>query len=313
MNDLYGIEPGAYRTPKEWSMQLASFGPHTGRYILCLPGYSVWHDAVLSHLSDMGDLERERIKAVLLKAVKASGFIDRPSDHWRGSEGWLLNALAHWRSADARHKAIFVHEIQYEEVAKKMPDDLRFLASADDYLQISPADREIETEPVNYWDAARLLCSISAHIHFIDPYLDPSRKEDVRIVFVNFVEKISALKKVTEVHFWVRDDSQGDFERRAANKKIEEIMRRAAEGKKKGLKLFFNWVSDRQSAGKMHARYLLTEKGGIKFDQGFQRIRPKGGKNVISPVGADLHRNLQDKYFGKNYEFDVVDTIKVVF
>lgn len=57
----------------------------------------------------------------------------------------------------------------------------------------------------------------------------------------------------------------------------------------------------------------MTEKGGIKFDQGFQRIRPKGGKNVISPVGADLHRNLQDKYFGKNYEFDVVDTVKVVF
>ena len=64
MNDLYGIEPGAYSTPKEWGAQLASFGPHTGRYVLVLPGYKVWSEAVLSH-SGGGDLERERIRTIL--------------------------------------------------------------------------------------------------------------------------------------------------------------------------------------------------------------------------------------------------------
>lgn len=314
MNDFYGIEPGAYSTPKEWGAQLASFGPHTGRYVLVLPGYKVWSEAVLSH-SGGGDLERERIRTILRRAFGHSPFLERPLDRWPITESWLENAIRYWRAADSKHKFIYVHEECFSNFTENRPDDCKILSSADIFLPSSPADEEIDTQPEDYWKVSQWLCQISAEIHFIDPYFNPVAGVDVCKVFFHYVEKIARLKKPIDVHFWVRcrerERDAGDGLQKTS-REVEMLIREAAKGGRSGLRFHFHWVRDDTSRDKLHARYLLTDKGGIQFDQGFQVLRPSGKRNMVSPVGLDLHRELFERFTGGKNTFDVEKTIKVV-
>lgn len=311
MNELYGIEPSAYSTPKEWGAQLASFGPHTGRYVLVLPDYKAWSEAVTSR-ADLGDLDRERIRSVLRKALDHSSFRGLSMDRWQLTERWLDNAIVYWRLANSKHKSIFVHEDCYSDFTKARPDDCRLLASADDFLPFSPADEEIDTQPENYWKVSQWLCQISAEIHLIDPYFNPVAGADVRKVFVHYVEQIARLKKPIKVHFWARSRNRGvRLDLQKTSQELERLIKDAAREGRGGLRFHFHWVSDEASRDKLHARYLLTEKGGIQFDQGFQILRPSGKKNMVSPVGADLHRELFDRFTNGKNSFDIEKTIKI--
>ncbi len=312
MNDLYGIEPGAYLTPKEWGAQLASFGPHTGRYVLVLPDYKIWSEAVLSR-SSVGDLERERIRTILRRALIHSPFRERSFDRWSITERWLENAIRYWRTANSKHKFIYVHEECFGNFSENRPDDCKILFSADNFLPSSPADEEIETQPEDYWKVSQWLCRLSAEIHLIDPYFNPVAGADVRKVFVHYVEQIARLKKPIDVHFWVRcreRDAGSGLQK--ASQEVERLIKEAARGGRSGLRFHYHWVSDDTSRDKLHARYLLTEKGGIQFDQGFQVLRPSGKRNMVSPVGLDLHRELFDRFTSGKNAFDVEKTVKVV-
>lgn len=313
MNELYGIEPGAYSTPKEWGAQLASFGPHSGRYVLALPSYPEWKKAVLSRFGDLGDLDQKRIQAILQKASDQSSFLGRPMDRWPVTERWLENAITYWRIASSKHKSIYVHETCFAEVAASRPDDCKLLASADDFSPLSPSDEEIDTQPKDYWGVSQWLCQISAEIHLIDPYFNPVTGADIRNVFVHYVEKISQLKKPIDVHFWVRNRSRAvAAELQTASQEVESLIRNAARDGRSGMRFHFHWVSDESSADRLHARYLLTEKGGIQFDQGFQVLRPAGKKNAVSPVGVDLHRSLFERFTNRKNTFIIERTVKVV-
>ena len=172
MNELYGIEPGAYSTPKEWGAHLASFGPHTGRYVLVLPDYKTWSEAVIAR-DDLGDLDRERIRSILRRALPHSPFRVISLDRWQFTERWLENAISYWRAAKSKHRSIFVHEDCYGEFSRNRPDDCRLLTAADEFSPWSAADEEIATQPEDYWAVSQWLCHISAEIHLIDPYFNP--------------------------------------------------------------------------------------------------------------------------------------------
>ena len=313
MNELYGIEPSAYSTPKEWGAQLASFGPHSGRYLLVLPSYQAWSEAVLAQFAGSGELDQKRIRLILKKASEQSSFRARPPmDRWPVTENWLENAIGYWRAANPKHKLIYVHEACFGEFSKIRLNDCKFLASADDFLPTSPSDEEIDTQPEDYWKASQWLCQLSAEIHLIDPYFNPLAGTDIRKVFVHFVEQISRLKKAIAVHFWVRAKGRG-FESglQKASQEVEKLIRDVVPGGRSGLCFHFHWVSDESSPDRLHARFLLTEKGGIQFDQGFQTLRPTGKKNTVSPLGLDLHRVLFERFTKQTNTFNIERTIKV--
>jgi hypothetical protein len=57
----------------------------------------------------------------------------------------------------------------------------------------------------------------------------------------------------------------------------------------------YNFVDDATTRSKMHARYMLSIKGGIRYDQGFQRLT-RGRRNDVSPIGTQLHVELIKTY-----------------
>lgn len=307
MNDIHGIAPNAPKTLNELRMLLSGFGPFTSRYVLTLPGYKNWHQYLLNHFAHLGEIDQKRLKSILSNARDRQAFIDRTVDFWPITHSWPINALRIWQP---HYKPIHVSDEDYLSISKNHPEYIKHIHSPEDIHITSPSDEEIETEPENYWDASKWLCQISAEIHFIDPYLNPQKNKDVSDIFEYYIKQILKLKKPTYIHFWSRIDT-GTTNNEIINieNQISKII--SNSDTQRNIFFIFHFVDDVKSKDKLHARYLLTEKGGIKFDQGFQRLRPKGRKNIISPIGESLHQILFEKFSKSTNDFPTAKTIQI--
>lgn len=307
MNEIHGVAPNATNTLNELRTLLSGFGPFTSRYILTLPGYKNWHQYLLAHYAHLGEMDQKRLRSILSNAKDRQAFIDRNVDRWPATHTWPINALRIWES---HYKSIHVSEEDYLSILTEYPDKAKSLATLDNSEPISPADEEINTEPQDYWNTSKWLCQISAEIHIIDPYINPSNSRDTADVFEFYVEQLSKLQKPTYIHFWTRAWKEITHrDTLEIETTIKKIIDRCKPQKNISFKYYL--VDDAISPDKLHARYLITEKGGIKFDQGFQRIRPKGRKNIASPIGENLHKTLFEKFSKMKNEFQISKTIDV--
>lgn len=57
----------------------------------------------------------------------------------------------------------------------------------------------------------------------------------------------------------------------------------------------------------MPPRYLVSVKGGIRFDQGFQRLS-RGRRNDVSPLGSTLHDEVLKTYQEGVHDMEIVRT-----
>lgn len=309
MNDIHGIAPNALQTLNELKYLISSFGPFSSRYILTVPSYKTWHKLLLENFSHLGEIDQKRLTSILIQTNNKHAFIDQILDYWPSTKTWSINALEHWQHRP-RYKPIYVSNEDFEKIAIEFPEYIKNLHQPDDILALSAADEEIETEPENYWNSIKWLSQISAEVHFIDPYFNPFSGSDVLDIFTYLIEKISTLKKITYLHFWIRIDER-NFESHRFEIEIKPIIKKHIDKSKKNLIIQLHVIQDNTSINKLHARYFLTEKGGIKFDQGFQRVRPVGRKNVISPVGEDLHQKLFDAFSKNRNDFKITKTIEI--
>lgn len=312
MNELYGVSPDACPSAGELRLLLAAFGPAAGKYILAYPGFPVWRDHLLAAFTSAGDIERERIKTILMRAQQNHALLDRRNLTWHDHLDWARNALKVWATTGAEFKQIYFSDAAFEQLqASEAQAAMACAARVSDPAPFTPADGQIESSPQNYWNIAKILCSISSELHFVDPYLNPG-KADRRRVLGKFVQELGKLSKTQSVFMWSRWDalanSQGKVDEKALEQALKDWVRDSNTSKKLSIQL--NLVDDRTSSEKLHARYLLTEKGGIKFDQGFQELGA-GRLNVVSPVGTDLHQNLYPKFAGKIFDFKLVKSIRV--
>jgi hypothetical protein len=69
-------------------------------------------------------------------------------------------------------------------------------------------------------------------------------------------------------------------------------------------------VDTESSQNKIHGRYLLSIKGGIRLDQGFQQL-PAGRKVDIGPVGRAIHSDLLGLFFDGKQDMKVTHRVSV--
>jgi len=60
----------------------------------------------------------------------------------------------------------------------------------------------------------------------------------------------------------------------------------------------------------MHGRYLLSIKGGVRLDQGFQNL-PAGRQVDVGPIGKPIHNQLLDIFFDGKHDMRVVDRMSI--
>ena len=180
----------------------------------------------------------------------------RPYDSNAGD--WIHNALTeHQRSP---FRAI---------IALENPDGSNAVLPAEDLDELHPLltvaqDRAIARDAASIAGALRELLRFGSHIMFVDPFFDlySPRYQSTMRECLGIVKTLNP-QAICEIHYRYHDDkpSSADLEREAVN-----IFKNVIPD---GITVTVYCWREKNGGADFHARYLLTEKGGIAVDAGF--------------------------------------------
>jgi len=126
---------------------------------------------------------------------------------------------------------------------------------------------------------------LSSRLWLVDPYLDPC-KRDIETVLQALVSE--AVKgKVTSIFMLSRHDPDRTLPEADIRSALASL--RAQANLPKHISLIFRQFDDRRTMHRMHARYLFGEIGGVRLDQGFQKLK----RNVeVGPIAERVLTTL---------------------
>lgn len=315
MNEIYGLAPNACETLRELHLTLKKFGPQSGRYILKYPDLNAWKKLVYAQFQNSTELDKKRLAEIFnpFNQNTATSLIDASHQDinitrtWDSSKPWIESAITLW-SNHPELKKIYVSENDYHEKISLTESLSNTLATTWDTPSSPICEIPILTTPDSYWDVSKILCSMSSEIHFIDPYFDPSRN-DRKGIFEKYITEICNIRKVEKIFIWSRHNNvEGNME--FINRDIKRIFSLASKNSRTKIALYFHAIDDTSSADRLHARFLITDKGGIKFDQGFQSLG-KNRTNLATPLEDNLRHQIFEKFSRMEFDFDVKSSIEL--
>lgn len=279
MNELIALDPDYGTRGVELPYILRRFGLTEGRFIARLP--KNWKRSVEVCAESLPTLQQERVKVALQRAVERGALLPY-SDGRSIADEWIERAIA--ALLDKRVAAV----ISDKHPAATMLDD------AEDLLTPARGERVLGTID-NYLRLARPLLLQSDEIAVIDPYFsfDTAGR---RQVLAAIVEQMRATAESVLVITRAERLMMG----REPQESVAERMLRPLL--KNGQRVEVFGVDDAGS-NRMHARYLLSVKGAIRFDKGFELLPDT---NVdVEIVSPDIHHDLVRVYIGKEHGFSV--------
>lgn len=282
MNEFFAADPASCENSADLRFLLGHFGPLTGRYLAEYP--VTWAEEIEKHCAQLGSVEAERLKLLVRRAREKSALLRDAALPWNTGFGWIKN----YRDLVRQRPSVFAAAV----LARSAKID--GFPSIDD-LDLSPtADELIEGSAQEYARVSKMLLRISPELHFIDPYLNPCKKDRRDVLIELFA--IATKGKCRKITCWA---SEGKVvgERSHSWEEVGEALNDILGQANWPTERVFRYVlvDDATARTKMHARYVLSIKGGIRFDQGFQRL-PSGRRNEVSPIGEKPHEELIKTY-----------------
>lgn len=300
MNEVFATDPKACRSVAELRMLLGWFGPCTGRYLARYP--IEWLEQVEQCSIDRGPLEAAAMKTLMRRAQERCAVVANPKLPWVETLTWLENALPLQKPAGPAFDSI----VGCEADARRNPQVLPFAH----YEPPATTDERIVSRPSEFARVARTLVALSPEVFLIDPYLNPQDKFR-RPVLAALLQR-AASGRTEKVTLWARaaevcGGPPDASDVRLIERALDDIAMESGfhgEGRHLEMKL----VEDQKSAHKMHGRYLLSIKGGIRFDQGFAQL-PQGRRMDVGPIGSRLHDELLGIYLEGKHDMKVLKTV----
>lgn len=292
MNELYAADPAVCSQFTELKLLLASFGPYAGRY---LANYPVdWVARVERKFENSGVIENARVKTLLRRARENLTLVTRSNIAWVESQTWLANASPLLKERGDVFDGL-IADTAYPPLIYQLQD-----------LDLSPtSDERISGTAQEYARTAKILLLLSPEIAIVDPYLNPL-KRSCAVVLASFFDLV-AKGKCQKVILWARaSEVFGTSNSDATQLDLKDALRKlvANAGFKNGQGVELILVEDESRHTKMHGRYLLSIKGGIRLDQGFQQL-PAGRKVEVGPIGKSVHDGLLDIFFDNQHDMTV--------
>ena len=299
MNELIASSPKSFNSNAELKLLLDLFGPFTGRYHLSCP--NDWRKQVDLEISDWPDIKKAKAKRLIEKALDGGGFVSRGGIDWEPNKGWIDNILGLFEKEPDLLKYIIAG------ADDAVPDSQKNIVHLDDASLPATEEEKMVAKADEYVRVSRFLLLRRPELIFIDPYLDPCNKH-IRPVLEDMFSVI-AVGRCESVKFWSRrstfDNNKSGFD--DVKFELQELKKKSNAHK---VNIEFNIVDDWNSQYRMHARYLLSLKGGVKFDQGFQTL-DKGKKVDVSPIGQNILDELITLYIEGKNGFKIIKKIKV--
>lgn len=292
MNEFFAADPLSCENSSDLRYLLSHFGPSTGRYLADYP--ATWANEIKLRCEALGPIEAERAKALLRRAHERAALLRKTSIPWDDRTDWLDN----FRNVVRQRPGEFACGIVPRTIHD--PDVITIEA-----LELSPtAEESIEAVAAEYVRVSKTLLLLSPELVFVDPYLNPCRsdRQDVLLEMI----RLAGSGKCRRITCWARE-SEIVGDRRHTWDEVCLALGRLLTAAKWPLDREFRYVlvDDATRRSKMHPRYLVSIKGGIRYDQGFQRL-PKGRRNEVSPLGAKLHDEVLKTYHEGEHDMKIV-------
>lgn len=301
MNEFFAAEPSACRTPGELTLLLGYFGPFAGRYLAAYP--KDWFQLTEAAFSQLGDLDRERVKTLWRRAREGSAILSRPNLSWEHGKSWIENAVTH---------AIAKPPVFHGLVARESSPGGTVPIFAVEELELSPtAEERVDGTPEEYARVCRTLLVISPEIHLVDPFLDVTKRDVCEVL--KALLGVAAIGRCRGIKMWVRySQVVGTKEVTTALGDIESRLRELAAVARlaSGVQMTYDLLRDEDRRCKMHGRYLLSVKGGIRLDQGFQCL-PNHRKVDVGPIGKRAYEEIASTYLDGKNDFSLVRTVSI--
>lgn len=252
----YAVEPQAIGSSWQTFLYLIEkFGFDRGRLISRLPGK--WEKKVIQAAKEAGvpDIRMASIVERLRNAKLAVVDLNRPYD---SEKSWIENALTEHGRAPF-HAIIAGQNLGGNAVVLPVAD-----IDENQPLMAAAQDRAVPRESESIAGALSGFLRASTRILFVDPFFDPYNaryKSTLRACLA--VVKTDNPGAACEIHYRYHNNkpTNAELEREAArlfNGVIPE-----------GLTVSVYCWRERNGGADFHARYLLTDRGGVGIDAGF--------------------------------------------
>ena len=300
MNELYAADPAVCSHASELKLLLASFGPYAGRY---LANYPVdWAAQVENQFENLGDIETARVKTILRRAKEGLAMVTRANLPWEKEQEWLANAKPLLDVAPAVFDGLIAQHAT--------PPAIHHLHELD--LPLT-AEERIPGTATEYARISKMLLLLSPELALVDAYMNPLKRDCASVLKAMF--DIAAKGKCQKISLWARASEVFKNGTKAVIKTdLENCLRRLGvqANFKPGREIEMILVDDESRKTKMHGRYLLSIKGGIRLDQGFQKL-PEGRQVDVGPIGKTVHDALLDIYCDGKHDMRVIDRLALKF
>lgn len=286
MNELFAADPRVCESERDLQLLLSKFGPFTGRYLSHYP--INWTDQVEKQFEHLKPVEFARIKSLLKDAKKGLALIPSSGFSWRDERDWLKNAEP--LLAGTATMPVSFNGLITTHAKPPLIDSL-------DSLDLPPTSEEkIIGEANEYARVAERLLLLSPKIAFIDPFLNPLNRSCENVLKALF--NIAAKGKNEKIIIWARateviGSMNPDIIESDLKKKLNDLTKNANFKPKRTIEVVL--VDDEDQHSKMHARYILSQHGGIRLDQGFKELSRR--HIDVGPVGKATHNSLVKTYF----------------
>ncbi len=292
----YAVEPQAIGSSwQNFRYLIEKFGFDRGRLISRFPGK--WEREVYAAAAQMKPTELARLE-IALKNAKQSKFLrsGRPYDPGIGS--WSQNAIA--QHAMAPFHAIIAEQnpgahpqvVTVDEVDEQHP------------LMVSAHTWEVERVGATLASALCPLLKSAKSVLFVDRFFDISkaRYQETLKACLDVIHASGGAGVRCEIHFCEHDNRPPpEFIEREAHKWIRGVL-------PAGMSFtLFAW-KERAGGADFHARYLLTDVGGINVEAGFS-AEGAHQKVQLGLLSLDLAQNRLNALVRNSTVYDLVGPV----
>lgn len=284
MNEEFAIEPTALKDYKDVRFVLGKFGFHEGRFIAALP--RKWINEVYAQLEKLPDgPSKLSAKELVFKTAKKYGGIVGSGVNFDPSKSWLTNTVA----CGKEFAGILVAN---EALNGKHGDECKSIDEVDDSFFGSCREVKLRATVEEFGRVATRLLDFSYEVFLIDPYFNFSKSSNLDVL-KEFV-RIGAKGKCNKfVIYTAAKVNKFDA--------VEKILRQNFLGSGASINVYH--VEQDISANVFHARYLLSQFGGIRFDKGFQ---PENELRDVVAIDLGMHSDLCKMYLDGEHGFKIL-------
>jgi hypothetical protein len=287
----YAVDPSALGSSWERCRYiLDQAGWDIGRLIAAYPRRSWMREAIRAS-EPLRDIEKARVRealrvAGLYKIVKTGRRV------CNGDVDWLTDAMLQQNIEPFQAIVADAPELAANSIINIDA------VSATTPLWHCPVNWQIPKTAAAMAAALSPLIRFSHDIKLVDPYFDVTSRRYLPVLTQIFRLARDAGRPVIEVHCEARDQILN----------IDQLERQAPHGLQAQipddimLKVF--WWSERRGGRRLHARYAVTERGGIKIDHGFSEIADS--VEDLSLMGVKVRENVFTAFSIDSHDYDQV-------